>query len=158
MPDDRASVDQPSVDQPVGGGRPRLVVVPEGGHAATSGPEALGYEIEFALEPRRTTIGSGEDQDIVLEGLEPAQGVIEWVADGDEFVFAPLQADGSATVAGGVTTTGIHHGDRLQLGGWTLIFQRDEDFDHVRKDRARQGGQHAGDTRHAPGGHSTETD
>ncbi|HEX3897958.1 MAG TPA: hypothetical protein VHW74_02215, partial [Mycobacteriales bacterium] len=52
-------------------GRPRLVVVPAGGHATADGPEALGYEVEFALEPRRTTIGSSSDQDIALDGLSP---------------------------------------------------------------------------------------
>lgn len=133
-------------------------MVPEGGHASSDSPEALGYEVEFALEPGRTTIGSGDDQDVVLEGIAPAHAVIEWLEDGDEFVFAPIPHDGSATVNGAITTMGIHHGDQLQLGRWTLVFQRDEDFDHVRKDRARQGGQHAGDTTHSPGGHSTESD
>jgi hypothetical protein len=131
--------------------------VPEGGRASTEGPEAFGYEAEFPLEAARTTIGSGADQDIVLEGLSPEHAVIEWIAQGDEFVFAPLVSDGSATVDGAVTTTGIHHGDRLQLGSWTLVFQRDEDADHIRTGRARIGGQHAGDPRGQPGGYSTET-
>jgi hypothetical protein len=145
-------------DETTATGRPRLVVVPEGGRASADGPEALGYEVEYALGARRTTIGSGADQDIVLEGLSSEHAVIEWLAEGDEFVFTPLTQDGSATVDGGVATTGIHHGDRLQLGAWTLVFQRDEDADHVRSGRARQGGEHAGDTRHLPGGYSTETD
>jgi hypothetical protein len=118
----------------------------------------LGYEVEFALQGDRTTLGSGPDQDIVLEGISPAHAVIEWLPDGDEFVFAPVSADGSATVNGAIATTGVHHGDRLQLGSWTLVFQRDEPTDHVRAGRARSGGQHAGDTRSVPGGYSTETD
>ncbi len=147
-----------SDDPAPGSGRPRLVVVPEGGHATVDGPEALGYEIEFPLGMGATTIGSGSDQDIVLEGIAPAHAVVEWRAGDDEFVFAPTTADGSATVNGAISLTGLHHGDRLQLGRWTLVFQRDEKSDHVRTGRARQGGQHAGDTRAAPGGHSTETD
>jgi hypothetical protein len=150
--------DSAAPEAPPGGGRPRLVVVPSGGHASADGPEALGYEIEFPLDAGRTTIGSNADQDIVLDGLSPEHAVIDWLADGDEFVFAPVVRDGSATVDGGITTTGIHHGDRLQLGTWTLVFQRDEDADHVRAGRARRGGEHAGDTRNLPGGYSTETD
>ncbi|HVT22483.1 MAG TPA: FHA domain-containing protein [Mycobacteriales bacterium] len=143
-----------SEEQPPGGGRPRLVVAPEGGHASATGPEALGYEIEFPLEPRRTTIGSGEDQDIVLEGLRPAHAVVEWVAEDDEFVFVPSVPDGTATVDGNIATMGVHHGDRIQVGSWTLVFQRDEKSEHVRPGaRARQGGEYGGAT-----GHSTETD
>jgi hypothetical protein len=139
-------------------GRPRLVVVPAGGHATADGPEALGYEVEFALEPRRTTIGSSSDQDIALDGLSPQHAVVDWWEAGDEFVFEPLATDGSATIDGAVTTTGLHHGDRLQLGNWTLVFQRDEGADHVRRNRARQGGDYAGGGVTEAGGHTTETE
>jgi hypothetical protein len=37
-----------------------------------------------------------------------------------------------------------------------LVFQRDADSDHVRQANARQGGEHAGDTRSGTGGHPTE--
>jgi hypothetical protein len=145
-------------EQSAGRGHPRLVIVPEGGHATSDSPAALGYEAEFPLNAGRTTIGSGTGQDIVLDGLAAEHAVIDWIADGDEYVFEPLTSDGSATVDGGIATTGIHHGDRLQLGRWTLIFQRDEAADHIRLGkRARQGGEHAGDTRRRPGGYSTET-
>jgi hypothetical protein len=147
-----------SDDPAPGSGRPRLVVVPEGGHATVDGPEALGYEIEFPLELGRTTIGSGSDQDIVLEGIAPAHAVIEWMRDGDEFVFAPATADGSATVNGAITLIGLHHGDRLQVGRWTLVFQRDEEADHVRTGRARQGGEYAGGGITEAGGHLSETE
>jgi hypothetical protein len=133
-------------------------VVPAGGRAIVDGPEALGYEIEFPLGARRTTIGSDSDQDIALDGLAPAHAVIDWWADGDEFVFEPVAADGSATVDGAVRKTGLHHGDRLQLGDWTLVFQREEDLDHVRQAGARQGGDYAGGGVTESGGHTTETE
>jgi hypothetical protein len=59
---------------------------------------------------------------------------------------------------GAITATGLHHGDRVELGGWTLVFQRDEDADHVRRNRTRQGGEYAGGGISEPGGHSTETE
>jgi hypothetical protein len=130
--------------------------VPSTGTALADGPEAHGYEPEFPLTGERTTIGSAEDQNVVLEGLEPQHAVIEWMAEGDEYVFRPLVTTGSATVDGTIAVTGLHHGDRLQLGTWTLVFQRDEDSDHVRQAHARQGGDHAGDTRSGLGGHPTE--
>jgi hypothetical protein len=145
-------------DPPPGSGRPRLVVVPDGGHASVDGIEAHGYEAEFPLELGRTTIGSAPDQDIVLEDIAPAHAVVEWSREGDEFVFVPATADGSATVDGNIASHGLHHGDRLQVGAWTLVFQRDEDSDHIRRDRARQGGQYAGGGVSEAGGHSTETE
>jgi hypothetical protein len=117
----------------------------------------MGYQAEFSLG-ERTTIGSDEGQDIVLDGLTSEHAVIQWLPDGDEYVFQSFTGDRSATVDGAIAVTGLHNGDRLQLGAWTLIFQRDEDADHVRRSGARQGGEHAGDTRTRPGGHHTETD
>ncbi|HEX3707833.1 MAG TPA: FHA domain-containing protein [Mycobacteriales bacterium] len=148
-----------SPDRPNPAGRPRLVVVPAGGHAIADGPEALGYEVEFALEPRRMTIGSDSEQDIVLEGLAPAHAAVDWWADGDEFVFEPMPTgDTTATVDGAATTIGLHHGDRIQLGEWTLVFQRDEEADHVRRGRAREGGDYAGGGVTEAGGHATESE
>lgn len=146
-------------DKPApGGGRPRFVVVPQGGRASADGPEALGYEIEFPLAPGTTTIGSAPDQDIVLEDIAPQHAVVEWWPEGDEFVFSPVAPNGSATVDGNIASHGLHHGDRVQLGAWTLVFQRDEEADHVRVGRARQGGQYAGGGISEAGGHSTETE
>lgn len=141
-----------------GAGRPRLVVVPSGGHAPAGGIEAQGYQAEFGLQLGTTTIGSGPEQDIVLEGLDPAHAIVQWWEEGDEFVLQPLSADGSTTMNGAITAAGLHHGDRVELGGWTLVFQRDEDADHVRRNRTRQGGEYAGGGISEPGGHSTETE
>lgn len=83
-------------EQSAGRGHPRLVIVPEGGHATSDSPAALGYEAEFPLNAGRTTIGSGTGQDIVLDGLAAEHAVIDWIADGDEYVFEPLtSASGS---------------------------------------------------------------
>jgi hypothetical protein len=137
-------------------GRPRLAVVPATGTALKDEPEAFGYEPEFPLSGERTTIGSAADQDIVLDGLAPQHAVIQWLPEGDEYVFRPLVGDGAATVDGAVAVTGLHHGDRLDLGSWILVFQRDEASVHVRRERARQGGQYAGGGVTQAGGHSTE--
>ncbi len=150
--------DQPRPsDPPAQSGHPRLALVPNSGSAVADDPEAFGYEAEYVLG-QRTTIGSDASQDIVLDGLAAEHAVIEWLPEGDEYVFHPVVTDGAATIDGAIATTGIHHGDRLQLGAWTLIFQRDEGSDHVRRARSRHGGKHAGDTRTRPGGHHTETE
>jgi hypothetical protein len=143
-------------EAPPRSGRPRLTVAPSGGHARADGPEALGYEVEFPLLDTHASIGSAEGQDIRLDGLAPEHAVIEWLPDGDEYIFRPLRADGTARVDGNITVTGLHHGDRINLGRWTLIFQRDEYADHVRHGRARQGGQYTGGGVTSAGGHEPE--
>lgn len=130
--------------------------MPADGHASADGPEARGKEIGFELCAGRTAIGAGADRDIVLEGLADDHAVIDWWPKGDEFVFTPLTAPGSATIDGEIATTGLHHGDRLQLGPWTLVFRRDEDADHIRTGRARQGGESAGPVGARFRGHETE--
>lgn len=137
-------------------GHPRLVVAPKGGHVSTDSPEAHGVELVFDVRIGRTTIGADENQDITLEGLDPKHAVIEWWPEGDEFVFTPVTRTRQASVNGEIATTGLHHGDRLQLGDWTLIFQRDEAADHIRSGRMRSGGE-AGESKWTKfGGHTTE--
>jgi hypothetical protein len=138
-------------------GRPRLVIAPAGGHATAGSAAAAGEETEFFLGAR-TTIGGASENDVVLAGLAAEHAVIEWLADGDEFVFRPVVADGTATVDGATTVTGLHHGDRLQLADWVLVFQRDEDADHVRSEGSREGGDYAGGGITSAGGHTTEAD
>lgn len=137
-------------------GHPRLVVAPKGGHVSVDSPEARGIEITFDLRIGRTTIGAAEDQDITLEGLDDKHAVIEWWPDGDEFVFTPATKTREASVNGETAFTGLHHGDRLQLGDWTLIFQRDEPADHIRSGRMRSGGEPGESKWTKFGGHASE--
>ncbi|HTW20164.1 MAG TPA: FHA domain-containing protein [Mycobacteriales bacterium] len=136
-------------------GRPRLVVA-TGGHASAGSPAARGEEVAYLLTGKRVTIGSAADQDISLHGLAPQHAVVEWLSDGDEYVFHALRADGSALMNSQIRETGLHHGDRIELGEWTLVFQRDEHADHIRRGRARQGGQYAGGGITSSGGHLSE--
>jgi hypothetical protein len=121
-------------------------------------PASLGEEKAFALGAH-TIIGGAGSCDIVLDGVADELAIVEWVPDGDEFVFRPLRTDGTAMVDGQVQTTGLHHGDRVELDHWVLVFQRDESADHVRSDdKARQGGEYAGGGITEAGGHPSEPD
>jgi hypothetical protein len=143
-------------DAPVRAGHPRLVVA-AGGHAAAGSPEAAGVQREFALAGDLVTIGSAETQDVRLPGLEPEHGVIRREADADEWVYSDLQVSAASRVDGvPADAVGLHHGDRLELGGVTLVFQRDEAADHGRPDGGRQGGEFAGSGPTGVGGEATE--
>jgi hypothetical protein len=136
-------------------GRPRFVLAAAGHAPVDSAPER-GESVEFLLEHEQTTIGSAPDQDIVLGDLAPEHAVIDWVENGDEFVFRSLTGDATATIDGKPIINGRHHGDRLDVGPHVLVFQRDEAANHVRVEGARQGGEYAGGGRHQPGGHEAE--
>jgi hypothetical protein len=136
-------------------GNPRLVLA-VGGQVLIDPSDDSAAETSYLLKAVHTTIGSGPDEHIVLDGLQPQHAVVDWLAVEDEFVFRSLVDDGSATVDGKPQATGLHHGDRVQVGPHTLIFQRDEDADHIRVDTSREGGGYTGTGRHRPGGHEGE--
>jgi hypothetical protein len=136
-------------------GRPRLVLA-LGGHGSTDRLAAEGDETTYLLTRDHTTIGSAADQHISLNGLQPEHAVVDWWPEGDEFVFRPLAATDTNTVNGKPIVTGLHHGDRVQVAGWELVFQRDEEQDHIRVESRREGGQYAGGGLHRPGGHENE--
>lgn len=142
----------------IGFGNPRLVIAPTEGHVKADAPQARGVEVAFPLDKERTTIGGDDKQDIVLEGLADQHAVIDWWQDGDEYVFRPLTSTEDVYVDGQPITTGLHNGDRIDIGPWTLVFQRDEEADHVRgKDRSREGGQPSAGGVQQTSGHETET-
>jgi hypothetical protein len=136
-------------------GNPRLVVA-AGGHGLVGSSFERGEEVAYPLESAHTVIGGEPGQQIFLDGLEAEHAVVDWIADGDEFVFRPLVSDDSATIDDKPIMTGLHNGDRIELGAWKLVFQRDEPADHTRKAGARQGGDYAGGGRHRAGGHEAE--
>lgn len=140
-----------------GAGRPRLVL--SMGDGVTAGtPEAEGDTsgAQFPVDTDRVTIGSGDDQNIKLDGLDARHAVIERLPEQDEYVIRPVSAKGVTVNGQPVSDLGLHHGDRLEIGSTTLVFQRDEESDHVRTNNSRQGGQYAGGGITSSGGHHTE--
>jgi pSer/pThr/pTyr-binding forkhead associated (FHA) protein len=124
-------------------GHPRLVVATDG-HAVAGSSEASGVQREFVLDRELTTIGSGDDQDVQVPGLEPAHGEIRRDATENDYVYTQVGDRGFSRVDGSrVRVSSLHHGDRLELGDVTLVFQRDEFADHGRLSKGgREGGQY----------------
>ena len=92
---------------------------------------------------RVTVIGSGDDVDVRLAGLEDRHAEIRR-DDADEYVYVHLAPEGSSSVNGAaVGERALHTGDRIQLGSWTLSFSRDEFADHGRPYGGREGGEFA---------------
>jgi hypothetical protein len=136
-------------------GNPRLVVA-TAGHAAVGSPEAAGIQQWFALVGDIVTIGSAETQDVRFPGLEPEHGVIRRDPAADEWVYDDVHPAVGSRVDGVLAQgAGLHHGDRIELGGVTLVFQRDEAADHGRPDGGREGGDFAGGGT-GPAGDATE--
>lgn len=95
----------------------------------------------FALRGDVTTIGSDVDCDIRLSGLEPVHAEIRHDAD-DEFVLVRVGRPGSTRVHGApVDTARLRTGSRVDVGGWTMSFYRDEFADHGRPYGGRIGGE-----------------
>jgi hypothetical protein len=139
-----------------GAGHPRLVRATHG-HAATESPEAEGIEHSYPLNVDVTSLGSAPSCDIVLVGIEAEHGEIRREAAQDEFIYHHLHSQGDSRVNGIVVTdASLHHGDRLSVGDWTLIYQRDEFADHGRFDGGRQGGEASGTRRAGSGGQESE--
>jgi hypothetical protein len=123
-------------------GHPRLVVATDG-HAMAGSAEASGVQREFVLDKDVTTIGSADGQDVQVAGIEPQHGEIRRDAAENDYVYRQVSERGVSRVDGsGIRTSSLHHGDRLELGPVTLVFQRDEFADHGRlSNGGREGGQ-----------------
>lgn len=113
------------------GGRPRLVLVDRvdgrGRHVLRLG--------------QSTTIGSGEDCDLLLGGLPEVQAEVHH-DDADEFVIVhrggllPTRVNGAP-----VREQVLRTGSRVEVGDWVLVFARDEYADHGRPFGGRVGGE-----------------
>jgi hypothetical protein len=123
-------------------GHPRLVVATDG-HVMAGSSEAAGVQREFVLDKDLVTIGSSDDQDVQVPGLEPAHGEIRRDATDNDYIYSQVSDSGFSRVDGSrVRSSRLHHGDRLELGAVTLVFQRDEFADHGRLSQGgREGGQ-----------------
>lgn len=120
---------------PRGGGGPRLVF------AFSPWPQAGDVQrVEF-LTRARTTIGSGSECDIQVDGLEPVHAVVERTAD-DEYVLTHVATVGTSTVAGiPARHSLLRTGSAIALGPTRLTYFRAEYADHGRPYGGRLGGE-----------------
>lgn len=115
-----------------GSGRARLIFVQ---NSATWNGQVPR---EFNLGPVSTTIGSGDDVDLVLPGLDAVHAEVVH-NDADEYVLVP-----HGPVSGSVNPAGpsvLRTGARIQLGQWCLAYFREEYADHGRPFGGRSGGE-----------------
>jgi hypothetical protein len=141
---------------PPGAGHPRLVRATHG-HAEIGSPEAKGIENSYPLGVDVTSLGSALSCDIVLTGIDAEHAEVRREAGGDEFVYHHLSQTEASRVNGVVVVeASLHHGDRVSVGDWTLIYQRDEFADHGRFDGGRQGGEASGTRAAGSGGQESE--
>ena len=115
-----------------GGGDPRLVLAPREG-------EWTGRQPAFRLRRDVVTIGSAEDCNICLPGLEPVHAEVHHDGD-DEFLVV---ATGGETRVNGerVERHLLRTASRVGVGPWTLTFYREEYADHGRPYGGRVGGE-----------------
>ncbi|TDE92763.1 hypothetical protein EXU48_14715 [Occultella glacieicola] len=116
-----------------GSGHPELMVSRAG--AAMPGEVPL----RFPLDKDEVTVGSGPDQDIRLDGLEPHHLTV-YHDERDEYRVRPY-----GQVEGGSVTEPAHRvlrtGARVAIGPWEVTFQRAEYADHGRPFGGREGGE-----------------
>lgn len=118
---------------PEHGGNPRLVLAP--------GTLPGAQRQEFPLGRGVTTVGSGADCDIRLDGLE-SQHVEIRHDERDEYVVSRLTRTGDLRVNGArVQQAMLRTATRIELAGWTLTYARDEHADHGRPYGGRIGGE-----------------
>ncbi len=117
------------------GGYPRLVMAP------APHPLPGHHQHDFPLGTL-STIGSGPDCDIRLDGLEPLLAEVRRTFD-DELVLVPLLPGQDIRVNGAPITREalLRTGTRVQLGPWTLSYTREEYADHGRPYGGRVGGE-----------------
>jgi hypothetical protein len=116
-----------------GGGDPRLVLAPRESEWPGDRQPA------FRLRRDVVTIGSAEDCNVCLPGLEPVHAEVHHEEDDEFFVVA---AGGDTRVNGErVERHLLRTASRLGVGPWTLTFYREEYADHGRPYGGRVGGE-----------------
>jgi hypothetical protein len=110
-------------------GHPRLVVA-TGGHADAETAVVAGYGQAIALEGSLMTLGNAETQSIRVPSAEFEAAEIRWNPEDDEWIFSDTTAGGSLVDGARAVGWALHHGDRIDVGDVTFIFQRDETADH----------------------------
>jgi hypothetical protein len=107
-------------------GRPRLVVA-AGGRADAGSPSAAGVEEVFLLDGDVVTLGGADTQTIRVPDAPPEAAEIVWSADTGDWVFTDVNGGASRVDGARVLWWPLRHGDRIEIGPVTFIFQRDED-------------------------------
>ncbi len=122
-----------------GSGRPRLIFVIGSENWNGQPPR------EFDLLPAGTTIGSGPDANLRLEGLSPVHAEIRHTEDDEYVLYAIGELSGSSLLAassgrkdGGQV---LRTGTRIELGQWKMAYFREEFADHGRPHGGRVGGE-----------------
>jgi hypothetical protein len=124
---------------PEEGGRPRLITALGGLAPAGAEPQ------EFSLRPGVTVVGSAPDADLRLAGLDDHHAEIRYQQDGDEYTWVDRgTAAGSRVDGQPMGEQGLHTGDRIEVGDWTLVYYREDSADHIRPGGGRQGGEGEG--------------
>lgn len=120
---------------PGGGGNPRLYL------SDTSDPDAAWPVGVYHLSPAGIRIGSGEDVDLRLAGVDELQAEIIRTDD-DEYVLIARSTRLLSTVGGlQLPRQILRTGARIQLGTWRMSYVRDEFADHGRPYGGRIGGE-----------------
>jgi hypothetical protein len=127
-----------------GSGRPRLIFVVGSENWDGTPPR------EFNLLPGTTTIGSSEDADLRLEGLDDIHAQI--VHDDDDEYCLSIFGQGEANVAAAFDERGqkLRTGARIELGAWRMAYFREEFADHGRPFGGRSGGEGSHQKRQPP--------
>ena len=90
--------------------------------------ENPGFDVQavFSLRNDVTTIGNAADNDIRLPGLDPYHAELRR-DERDQYVVHRLGRLGDTRVDGGpVDRAQMRCATRLQVGGWTMSFQRED--------------------------------
>ena len=119
---------------PQGGGSPRLLFPAD---------SRLGLPSRvFYLKKGVTTIGSGTEADLLLEGLDALQAEVRR-NDADEYVVVPHGEPGAVRLNGAPLRQPqlLRTGSRLELGRWAMSYFRSEEADHGRPYGGRIGGE-----------------
>lgn len=125
---------------PLGGGRPRLVLVRGGMIAHTDDEPEEPCALE--LRPGTSTIGSGGACDLRLPGLAACHVHIVR-SDADRYVLFNVSKSLHTRVHGlHAHEVELHTGARIELAHHTLTFLRAEYADQGREEGGRQGGEH----------------
>jgi FHA domain len=132
-------MDDAATGIPQGEGQPRLIMALGG--LAPRGAE----QQEFALRPGVTVVGSAPDADLRLPGLDGHHAEVRHQQDDDEYVWVDLGTGAGSRVDGRpMGEQGLHTGDRIEVGDWTLVYYREAFADHIRPDGGREGGEGEG--------------
>lgn len=120
---------------PYGGGHPRLYL------SDTRAPADARKVLVFHLGPGANVIGSGDDADLHLDGVDALQAVVERTAD-DEYELVGRGTTIHTYVNGReLPRQLLRTGTRVEVGPWRLTYVRDEHADHGRPYGGRIGGE-----------------